>query len=164
MLGDPRPPLRQGSHATVARLGQRGWLAERVPATALARFLPRSASTRLTLAGEARLRTRSPFSQLPALTSAATGAAQSSLEARGSLSGRKAVLLKEQLLLPDLCVSGYSRRAVHEPAVGNASAPRSGAERYLAIPELTCVRRIRFAQPRRPLPGAPEMSGEIGLP
>src|SRR3954463_15230078 len=28
MLGDPRPSLRQGSHATAARLGQRGWLAE----------------------------------------------------------------------------------------------------------------------------------------
>src|SRR4051812_49695798 len=67
-----------------------------------------------TLADEARRRTRSPFSQLPALTSAATGAAQDSLEARGSLSGRKAVLPKEQLLLPDLCVSGYSRRVVHD--------------------------------------------------
>src|SRR3954470_8054118 len=44
-------PLRQGSHATAARLGQRGWLTERVPATALARFLPRSASTRLNLGG-----------------------------------------------------------------------------------------------------------------
>src|SRR3954465_2007319 len=46
-----RPPLRQGSHATAARLGQRGWLTERVPATALARLLPRSASTRLNLGG-----------------------------------------------------------------------------------------------------------------
>jgi len=51
MLGDLRPPLRQGSHATAARLGQRGWLTERVPATALARFLPRSASTRLNSGG-----------------------------------------------------------------------------------------------------------------
>src|SRR3954467_11187736 len=99
MLGGLRPPLRQGSHATAARLGQGGCLTERVPAIALARFLPRSASTRLTLAGEARRRTRSPFSRLPALISAATGAAQDSLEARGSLSGRKAVLLEEQLLL-----------------------------------------------------------------
>src|SRR3954470_798301 len=105
-----------------------------------------------TLADEARRGTRSSFSQLPALTSAATGAAQSSLEARGSLSGRKAVLLKEQLLLPDLCVSGYSRRAVHDSVGRNASAPRNGAERYLCIPEPTCVRRIRFAQPRHPLP------------
>src|SRR4051812_21483737 len=99
MLGDLRPTLRQGSHATAAGLGQRGWSTERVPATALAGLLPRSAPTRWTLAGGARRRTRSPFSQLPALTSAATGAAQDSLEARGSLSGRKAVLLKEQLLL-----------------------------------------------------------------
>src|SRR3954464_10624849 len=99
-LGICARPLRQGSHATAARLGQRGWLPERVPATALARFPPpRSASTRLTLAGEARRRTRSPFSLLPALISAATGAAQDSLEARGSLSGREAVLLEEQLLL-----------------------------------------------------------------
>src|SRR4051812_47478302 len=51
MLGDLRPPLRQGSHATAARLGQRGWSTERVPATALARFLPRSASTRLSFGG-----------------------------------------------------------------------------------------------------------------
>src|SRR3954468_12450186 len=36
-------------------------------------------------------------------------------------------------------------------------------KRYLAIPELTRGHQIRFAQPRRPLPGAPKMSGEIGL-
>src|SRR4051812_23682657 len=101
------------------------------------------------LAAWARRRTRSPFPQLPTLTSAATGAAQSLLEARNSLSGRKAVLLKEQLLLPGLCVSGYSRRAVHESVRRNASAPRVGAERYLAIPELACGRQIWFAQPRR---------------
>src|SRR3954462_12899451 len=46
-----RPPLRQGSHATAARLGQRGWLTERVPATALAKLLPRSATFRLNLGG-----------------------------------------------------------------------------------------------------------------
>src|SRR3954468_12194361 len=46
-----RPPLRQGSHATAARLGQGGWLTERVPATALAKLLPRLASTRLDLGG-----------------------------------------------------------------------------------------------------------------
>src|SRR3954468_9909835 len=51
------------------------------------------------LAGEARRRTRLPFSRLPALTTAATGAAQDSLEASDSPSGRKTVLLKEQLLL-----------------------------------------------------------------
>src|SRR3954470_1008127 len=101
------------------------------------------------LAAWARRRTRSPFPQLPALTSAATGAAQSLLEARNSLRGRKAVLLKEQLLSPGLCVSGYSRRAVHGSVRRNASAPRAGAERYLAIPELTYGRRIWFAQPRR---------------
>src|SRR4051812_47465839 len=46
-----RPPLRQGLHATSARLGQRGWLTERVPATALAKLFPRLASTRLDLGG-----------------------------------------------------------------------------------------------------------------
>src|SRR4051812_26688167 len=50
------------------------------------------------LADLAHRRTRSPFSQLLALTSAATGAAQSSLEARDSLSGQKTAPLKEQLL------------------------------------------------------------------
>src|SRR3954470_23129560 len=50
-LGICARPLRQGSHATAARLGQRGWLTERIPATALARFLPRSASTRLNSGG-----------------------------------------------------------------------------------------------------------------
>src|SRR3954471_2640616 len=101
------------------------------------------------LAAWARRRTRSPFPQLPALTSAATGAAQSLLEARNSLSGRKAVLLKEQLLLPGLCVSGYSRRAVRESMRRNASAQRARVERSLAIPELACGRRIWFAQPPR---------------
>src|SRR3954462_12076666 len=48
---DLRPSLCQGLHATAARLGQRGWLMERVPTTALARSLPRSASTRLNLGG-----------------------------------------------------------------------------------------------------------------
>src|SRR3954470_8804866 len=48
----PAPaPLRQGSHATVARLGQGGWPPERVPATALAKLLPRPATTRLNLGG-----------------------------------------------------------------------------------------------------------------
>src|SRR3954469_10958814 len=50
-LGICARPLYQGLHATAARLGQRGWLTERVPTTALARFLPRSASTRLNLGG-----------------------------------------------------------------------------------------------------------------
>src|SRR4051812_33125211 len=59
------------------------------------------------------------------------------------------VLLKEQPLLPELCMSEYSRRAVHESVRRNASAPRVGAERYLAIPRLTCGRQIRFTQPRR---------------
>src|SRR3954466_16267540 len=117
------------------------------------------------LAAWARRRTRSPFPQLPALTSAATGAAQSLLEARNSLSGRQAVLLKEQLLLPGLCVSGYSRRAVHGSVRRDASAQRVGAEKSLAIPEPACGRRIWFAQPRRiPLPGAPKMSGDIWPP
>src|SRR3954466_13901206 len=93
---------------------------------------------------------RSPFSQLLALTSTATGAAQSLLVARDSLSDQKMVLLKEQLLLPELCASEYSRRAIHESVRRNASAPRIGAERYLDILELTCGRQIRFAQPRRP--------------
>src|SRR4051812_36700073 len=48
---DLRPSLYQGLHATAARLGQRGWLTERVPTTALARSLPWSASTRLNLGG-----------------------------------------------------------------------------------------------------------------
>src|SRR3954471_902954 len=46
-----RPALYQGLHATAARLGQRGWLTERVPTTALARASPRSASTCLDLGG-----------------------------------------------------------------------------------------------------------------
>src|SRR3954465_4017173 len=48
---DLRPSLYQGLHATAARLGQRGWLAERVPTTALARSSPPSASPRLNLGG-----------------------------------------------------------------------------------------------------------------
>src|SRR4051812_3421297 len=50
-LGICARPLRQGSHATAARLGQGRWLTERVPATALARLLPRLAPTRLDLGG-----------------------------------------------------------------------------------------------------------------
>src|SRR4051812_18838770 len=46
-----RPALYQGSHATAARLGQRGWLTERIPTTALARASPRSASTCWDLGG-----------------------------------------------------------------------------------------------------------------
>src|SRR3954469_208 len=60
------------------------------------------------------------------------------------------VLLKEQLLLLELCVSEDSRRAVHESVRRNASAPRIGAERHLPILELTCGHQIRFTQPRRP--------------
>src|SRR3954465_12983731 len=43
--------------------------------------------------------------------------------------------------------------------------PLHGLERkrYLVIPELTFGHQTRFTQPRRPLPGAPKMSGEIGL-
>src|SRR3954463_14138029 len=48
---DLRSSLYQGLHATTTRLGQRGWPTERVPTAALARSLPRSASTRLDLGG-----------------------------------------------------------------------------------------------------------------
>src|SRR4051812_8557418 len=103
------------------------------------------------------------FSRLPALTAAATGAAQGSLEASGSPSGRKAVLLKEQLLLA---------RSLREWVLEEGRARFRGEEclrpaerggRDLSIPKLTCVRRIRFALPRCPLPGAPKMSGETVL-
>src|SRR3954463_5628578 len=48
---DLRPALYQALHATAAKLGQRGWLKERVPTTALARASPRSASTCWDLGG-----------------------------------------------------------------------------------------------------------------
>src|SRR3954469_11253753 len=51
-FGGLRPSLHQGLHATSARLGQRGWSTERVPATALAKLLSRLASTRLDLGGQ----------------------------------------------------------------------------------------------------------------
>src|SRR3954468_18848949 len=141
-FGGLRPSLHQGSHAAAARLGQRGWPTERVPSTAQAGLLPRSASTRETLAGGARRRTRSPFARLPALTTAATGAAQDWLEARGSLSGRKEVLLEEQLLLA---------RSLRE------SVLEEGRARFR---EEGCpIARRPF-----PLPGAPKMSGRTASP
>src|SRR3954465_7813978 len=48
---DLRPALYQGLHATAAILGQRGWLTERVPTTALAMASPQSASTCWDLGG-----------------------------------------------------------------------------------------------------------------
>src|SRR4051812_5761900 len=75
------------------------------------------------------------FSRLSALTAAATGAAQDSLEASGSPSGRKAVLLKEQLLL-----ARTLREWVLEEGRARFRREECLRPRYLFIPELTSVR------------------------
>src|SRR3954462_13372324 len=135
---DLRPALYQGSHATAARLGQRGWLMERVPTTALARASPRSASTCWDLGGLSAPKNKVAFLETSGTNFAAIEAEQSLLEASSSHSGLKTVPLKEQLLLLELNMSEHSRWAVYESVRRIASAPWTGAERYLAIPELTC--------------------------
>src|SRR3954468_24202139 len=132
-----RPPLRQGSHATAARLGQRGWLTERVPATALSRLLPRLASTRLNLGGRGAPKDEVAFPATSGANSCGYGsgaefAGNERLGHRpegGPLRGSAALArsLREWVL-------EVGRARVRGR---NASAPRSGAERYLSIPELT---------------------------
>src|SRR3954468_16831280 len=128
---DLRPALYQGLHAIAARLGQRGWLTERVPTTALARASPRSASTCWTLGGLSAPKNKVAFLETSGATFAAIKAAQSLLEASCSHSGPKTIPLKEQLLLLEPSVSEHSRWAVYESMRRTASAPWTGAERYL---------------------------------
>src|SRR4051812_35387001 len=73
------------------------------------------------------------------------------------------ILLKERLLLLELCASEYSRRAVRESVRRNASAPWAGAEKYLAYLISPVVAKSGSHNLDAPLPGAPKMSGEIGL-
>src|SRR3954464_9321128 len=133
---DLRPALYQGLYATAARLGQRGWLTERVPTTALARASPRSASTCWNLGGLSAPKNKVALLETSGTNFAAMEAAQSLLEASTSHSGLKTIPLKEQLLLLELSVSEHSRGAVYESVRRTASVPWTGMERYLAIPEL----------------------------
>src|SRR4051812_2942508 len=84
---DLRPALHQGSHATAARLGQRGWLAERVPTTALAMASPQSVSTCWNLGGLSAPKNKVTFLEASGTSFAAMEAAQSLLAASGSRSG-----------------------------------------------------------------------------
>src|SRR3954465_12772891 len=86
---DLRPALYQGLRATAARLGQRGWLTERVTTTALARASPRSASTCWDLGGLSAPKNKVAFLETSGANFAAIEAAQSLLEASSSHSGLK---------------------------------------------------------------------------
>src|SRR4051812_29428706 len=88
---DLRPALCQGLHATAARLGQRGWLTEWVPTTALARAYPWSASTCWDLGRLSAPKNKVAFLETSGANFAAIEAAQSLPEASSSHSGLKMV-------------------------------------------------------------------------
>src|SRR4051812_25990269 len=131
-------PLRQGSHATAARLGQRGWPPERVPATALAKLLPRPATTRLNLGGRGAPKNEVALFATSGINLCGYGSgarfAGSERFAQRPEGGPPQGAVAASCPISARVSTRGGPRAI--PRGRNASVPRSGTEMYLSIPVL----------------------------